>query len=289
MKNKALMSVLLGVVLIGAPVTAAQTEPIQPEPSQPETVPTEPPLVEEPATDAELPPAEEILNRFIEVIGGKEKMKEIKSLRIDGRYSGRPFKFAARLTLWKEHPNQFHLKIAEPAGETIEMAFDKGDGWERQPGLGARPIEGLRLIEMKDTADFWGEANWEERYVSTQTVGEIANFNGERAYVVHVNAVSGREKMLVFSVESGLYVGTRTLTVHPDTGEPAEYESVLGPYKEFGGVKMPMGMTQRWVNGADSVKIEYTSIEVNPEEKHDFGPPDDLQELPADEGGSKGG
>lgn len=288
MNYRTLMSVFLGVVLASSG-WAAQPEPAEPE-TQPESQPEPAVQPDESVTPgSNLPKAEEILERYVEEIGGAEKMKAIKSLRIDGRYTGRPFKFAARLTLWKEHPSQFHLKIAEPAGETIEMAFDKDMGWERQPGVGARPIEGLRLIEMKDTADFWGEANWKERYISVETVGEIADFNGERAYVVHAKSVSGREKMLVFSVESGLYVGTRTLTVHPDTGKPAEYQSVLGPYKEFGGVKMPMGMTQRWVNGEEQVKIEYTKIEVNPEEKHDFSAPDDLQVAPADEDGADGG
>jgi hypothetical protein len=264
----------------------AQTEPAppagDPQPVQPEVKPAEP--------AAPLPEAEDILERYVEAIGGAEKMKEIKSLRIDGRYEGRPFKFAARLTLWKEAPSQFHLKIAEPAGATIEMAFDKDMGWERQPGIGVREIEGLRLVEMKDTADFWGEADWKKRYTSVQTVGLLDNFNGERAYVVHAKAPSDREKMLVFSVESGLYLGTRTLTVHPDTKKPEQYESVLGPYKEFGGVKMPTGMTQRWVEiEGPIVKIEYTNIEVNPEEKHDFGPPDDLEQAPPAEGSTPAG
>lgn len=239
---------------------------------------------------ADLPPAEEILARSVEAIGTPEKMKEIKSLRIEGRYVGAPFKFAARLTLWKEVPLQFHLKLAEPAGPTIELAFDKDTAWERQPGLGARYMEGIRLLEMRDTADFWGEANWKDRYLEKKTIGIIADFNGQRAYAVHVKALSEREKLLIFSVETGLFLGTRTMTVHPNTGLPTEFETVLAPYKEFHGVKMPMGMTQRWVKSrAEAARIEYTSVEINPEEKHDFSPPDDVQAAEPADGDKSGG
>jgi len=274
---------VLGLTLLGLPALALAQDGADPVPeTQPVPAPAEP--VED------LPTADEIFARHVEALGAPEKMKEIKSLRIEGRYVGAPFKFAARLTLWKQAPLQFHLRLAEPAGPTIELAFDKDIGWERQPGLGARLIEGIRRVERRDTADFWGEANWEERYLERETLGVIPSFHGERAYGVHVRAVSGREKLLIFSAESGLFLGTRTMTVHPETGKPAEFETVLKPYKEFNGVKMPMGMTQRWVKGTDSAVIEYTNIEVNPEEKHDFSPPADVQEaLPSDGDGSSGG
>lgn len=262
---------ILGLTLAGAPTnttTAPADRPaVQPEPA------TSP----EDSTKAELPKPEEIFSRYVEAIGGKEKMKEITSRRVDGRYVGRPFDFAARLTLWQEYPNKFHLKIHEPAGETIELAFDGKVGWERQPGIGLRLVEGIRLKELRDTADFWGEANWEERYLTMETVGIIDSFAGEPAYAIHVKTLSGREKMLVFSKTTGLYLGTRTLTVSPDTGEPAEFESILKPYKEFGGVKFPTGMIQHFVKGNETTTIDYAKVEINSEEKHDFSPPEELK------------
>ncbi len=228
-------------------------------------------------TDIDLPSPEEIFKAHVEAIGGREKMKEIKSRHIDGRYVGRPFKFAARLTLWQEFPNKFHLKLHEPAGETIELAFDGQTGWERQPGIGLREVTGVRLIELRDTADFWGEANWEERYIEMNTLAFIENYNGLDGYGVHVKSLSKREKLLIFSHETGLYIGTRTLTVHPDTGEPTEFETVLAPYKEFGGVKMPMGMIQRYYQQKATTEITYHKVIINAEEKHDFSPPAELQ------------
>lgn len=283
--RKFLSGSIVGLALLVMPAWALAQEGAEPVPQpEPATTPAQP---TEPAAD--LPSAEEILKRHVEALGSPEKMKEIKSLRIDGRYVGAPFKFAARLTLWKEAPYQFHLKLVEPAGPTIELGFDKDTGWERQPGVGARYLEGIRLVEMRDTADFWGEANWEDRYLDMKTLGVVQDFNGQKAYAVHVTALSGRQKLLIFSVESGLFLGTRTMTVHPETGEPAEFETVLKPYKEFGGVKIPMGMIQRWVKGAEASVIEYTKVEVNPEEKHDFSPPDDVQAALEPDGDKPGG
>ncbi len=260
-----------------APTDSVATPEVKPALQPESAAQPEPDASPDNAAEEELPKAEDLFERYVEAIGGREKMKEITSRRVDGRYVGRPFNFAARLTLWQEYPNKFHLKIHEPAGVTIELAFDGKVGWERQPGIGLRLVEGIRLLELRDTADFWGEANWEERYVAMKTLGVVDSFGGQSAYAVHVKTLSGREKLVVFSKETGLYLGTRTMTVSPDTGEPTRFESVLKAYKEFGGVKYPMGMIQRFEGGEDGIKIDYAKVEINSEEKHDFSMPEELR------------
>lgn len=222
-----------------------------------------------------LPTAEEVFKRNLAAIGEAEKMEEVKSVRIDGRYLGRPFTFPARLTIWREYPNKFHLKIQQPAGEIIEIGFDGERGWERQPGAGLRKIEGMRLYELRDTSDFWGEANWENRYIDTEVLGRI-DFEGAKALGVHVKALSGREKVLIFSEESGLYLGALTKTVHPDSGDPIEFQTVLKPYEEFEGVKIPMGMSQRFKGDEKATEFDYVKVTINPETKHDFSPPAEI-------------
>ena len=237
---------------------------------------------EPPATDptpvdaANLPKPVDLFERYIKVIGGREKMKEITSRRIDGRYIGRPFTFPARLTIWQEMPNKFHLKIQQPAGETIEIGFDGEIGWERQPGIGLRLVEGQRLIELRDSSDFWGEVNYESKYLDMQTLGQF-KFGEETAIGVHVKAVSGREKVLVFSRDSGLYLGTRTLTVHPETGKPEQFETVLKAYQDVGGVLTTMGQIQRFKDDPKATEFDYVKVQVNLEEKHDFTVPPELK------------
>lgn len=250
--------------------------------AQPEQTP------EQPGDTSDLPSAETLFERYRAALGKPEKMDEIKSVRIDGRYVGRPFNFAARLTIWREYPNKFHLKIQEPAGATIELCFDGETGWERQPGIGLRKIEGLRLIELRDTSDFWGEANYKDRYVDTQVLGRT-EFDGQKAIGVHVRALSGREKILLFSEVTGLYLGSRTKTVSPTTGEPADFETVLKPYKEFNEVKMPMGMVQRFKGDEKPTEFDYVKIEVNPKDKHDFSLPPELRDTPGAEPASNPG
>jgi hypothetical protein len=266
-----ILAAALGITLAVAPTESVTT------PEEKPAVQPEPAASPDNAVAEELPKAEDLFKRHVEAIGGKEKMKQITSRRVDGRYVGRPFDFAARLTLWQEYPNKFHLKIREPAGVTIELAFDGKVGWERQPGIGLRLVEGIRLKELRDTANFWGEANWEDRYVAMDTIRTVDNFSGQEAYVVLAKSLSGREKLVVFSKKSGLYLGTITMTVSPDTGEPAQFESVLKAYKEFGGVKYPMGMVQRFSESEDSTVIDYAKVEINSEEKHEFSPPEELR------------
>lgn len=258
---------------IVASLVIATAHPARMQPDQSTQQPQTPPQV----SQENLPEPEEVFEAYVEALGGREKMKEITSRRIDGRYVGRPFKFAARLTIWQEFPNKFHVKIQEPAGETIEIGFDGKQGWERQPGIGLRYMEGLRLIELRDSSDFWGEANYKERYVDWSVVGRSI-FQGQKAVGIHVKGVSGREKMLIFSEETGLYLGSRTFTVHPETGEPAEFETVLKEYKDFDGIKFPTGLIQRFRGEENAAEFEYVRITMNPKEKHDFGPPAELRD-----------
>lgn len=266
------LSIVAGVLVGLVAQPDKVVDPVQPETpavKQPEAQP------EQPVDEVPLPEAEEIFKRYVAALGDPEAMKKIQSVKIDGRYVGRPFEFAARLTIWREYPNKFHLKIQEPAGETIEIGFDGEKGWERQPGVGLRLIEGLRLYELRDSSDFWGEANWENRYIEWKVLGRTL-FEGQTAVGVYVKALSNREKALIFSEETGLYLGARTFTVHPGTGVLTEFETVLKPYKEFEGVKIPMGMLQRFKGDEKSTEFDYVKLTVNPKEKHDFSPPAEL-------------
>lgn len=269
---------VLASVLVGLVAQAQPDKPVVDRPQAEKPVVTQPEAEpEQPLDTSNLPEAEAIFKRYVEALGDPEAMKQIHSMKIDGRYVGRPFEFAARLTIWREYPNKFHLKIAEPAGETIEVGFDGSKGWERQPGVGLRMIEGLRLIELRDSSDFWGEANWETRYIEWKVLGRTT-VDGQKALGVYVKALSNREKALLFSEETGLYLGSRTFTVHPGTGQPSEFETVLKPYKEFDGVKIPMGMLQRFKGDEKATEFDYVKLVLNPDEKHDFSPPAELLE-----------
>ncbi|GAB4386872.1 MAG: hypothetical protein Kow0022_17090 [Phycisphaerales bacterium] len=256
---------MIACVLLGL---ATQTQPQKESPADSPAQPNE-------VDSAALPSAEEVFRRNAAAIGEPDKVAAVKSIRIDGRYLGRPFTFPARLTIWREYPNKFHLKIQQPAGEVIEIGFDGQRGWERQPGIGLRKVEGIRLFELRDTSDFWGEANWENRYVDFKVLGRT-EFEGVKAVAVHVKALSGREKVLIFSEQSGLYLGSLTKTVHPDSGAPVEFQTVLKPYEEFEGVKIPMGMTQRFKGEEKATEYDYVRVTINPEQKHDFSPPAEI-------------
>jgi outer membrane lipoprotein-sorting protein len=274
--NRLFVAWLAGCTVFSHASVLASPDPVEsaPQPQQAAAQDAAPPAED---AAAHLPPAEEIFERYVEAIGGLEKMKKITSRRIDGRYVGRPFTFPARLTVWQEFPNKYHLKIQQPAGETIEICFDGEVGWERMPGLGVRKIEGQRLIELRDTSDFWGEANFEARYVDMKTLGQFA-FSDQQAVGVHVTALTGREKVVVFSLDTGLYLGTRTLTVHPETGKPEQFETVFRKYEDVGGVLWPMGMVQRFKGDEKGTEFDFVKVQVNLEEKHDFGLPAELKD-----------
>ncbi len=219
--------------------------------------PTEAPQVD-PAT---LPSADEIFEKHIEAIGGRDAIFAQTSRRISGIYEGPPFEFPVRLTLWQDAPNRFHLRLAEPAGATMDIGYDGENGWRQLSGSSAVSMTGQDLSELRQTAEFFGESNYKERYTARQTVG-TALLAGRSVYVVGVVTPDKREMYVMFDMETGLFTGTRTKFVDP-AGATREMISIVSEYEDAGGVLYPRRIEQLIGGLEERITYVYRKVEVD--------------------------
>lgn len=231
----------------------------------------------------ELPPAEELFERYIETIGGRDALDAHRTREIKGTFRGRPFTGAARLTMQAEVPNKLHVVIEEPLGFRFEMCYDGETVWERANDNPPREVIGARAIEFIESSDFFGEAQYKDRYTSYQTIGSGA-MGDVNVYVVEAVSHNSRQRRLLFDADTGLFIGeqNQVARLNPELRkyELRVTEIVLGDYTEFDGVLYPTSQRQKVVGDDAESVFEYTSIKVNLDEPFDFSPPEDM--VPAD-------
>ncbi len=261
------------------PAALAQSDaPAQPESEQPDAQPapdaSPTPVLNEESPEASLPEAESLFETHIEKIGGREKVFAQKNRRIYGVFEGQPFKFAARLTTWMDAPDKMRTKISEPAGTTIEIGFDGETAWRHVAGRDAALLEGEAEDATRDAADFHGQANYKDRYISIRTIGS-GELLGRSVYIVRAAWPSGKTEHVLFDRDSGLYVGVQ-YTIPTDDGKGRDILTIVDGYKPFGGVLYPTTITQMTTDGGVLAKYTYRDVEVDVDDGFDdYGPPSD--------------
>lgn len=220
----------------------------------------------------DLPTADELFEKHIEAIGGKDAVFAQTSRRISGVYQGPPFEFPVRLTIWQDSPNRFHLRLAEPAGATMDIGFDGKTGWRAVSGASAQELKGQDLAELRQTADFFGESNYAVRYPERETVG-TATLGGKPVHVVAVKTIDGRDMYVMFNTETGLFTGTRTKFVDP-SGAAREMISIVSEYEDAGGVLYPRRIEQLIGGLEQRITYEYRKVELDVrDDPHDYAMP----------------
>jgi hypothetical protein len=226
---------------------------------------------------------ESIFERHIEVIGGRGAVFNIRNRVISGTYEGDPFKFPARLRIIGEAPNKMVWEAFEPAGQGVRMVYNGELGW-REASTGVGPTQngwiiGPPLVDLVEAADFWGESNYKERYVELELLG-TTDFYGTTCYAVRgVRREGGKNHVLMFSIQSGLFVGSRTAVLHA-SGESRPLDVRLENYEEFGGVLYPTRMVQQFRGDTTASVFEFSRVRVNVDEQFNWNPPVEMPPYP---------
>jgi zinc protease len=194
------------------------------------------------AQTAALPAASEITARHVKLIGGREALLKLSSIEMRGTMEMPAMGLKAELTAVSAKPNRSANRMSIPGIGEIVTGFDGETAWEVSPMQGPRLLTGKELEATRDDADMTAMSYPASAYKTLETV-EIADFDGQKAYKVRAVRASGRESFDFFGVDSGLLLG-RSEQRETAMG-PVAMTTVMGDYKEFGGVKFPTRVTQK--------------------------------------------
>ncbi len=256
--------VLLGVSALVCPLGAHAQQGTEPA-IQPTNPDDDIPIVE-------LPDAESVFERHIKAIGGMDAFKAHKNRKLVGRVMMRPGNSSSFITIWHVNPDKMFIKIEQPGASTFEIIFDGKNGWRNVPFGESIRYEGKRLAELRDESDFFGEANYKQRYKKIETLAS-GTYAGHDVYIVHAVDHRDKETQVIFDKDTGLLVGVRMLEKLPN-GQNDLVSVVISDYKEFNGILLPM-KSVRQSSQMEQV-VEFTKILIDVDDVPRFDPPKDL-------------
>lgn len=222
------------------------------------------------AANDTLPTAKEILDRYVDVTGGRAAYERRTSEITHGTVAFTAAGIQGELTTYSEGGN-YRNTVQLPGLGAIEDGVTDGVAWEKTDIMGPRIKQGAELADAVREATLNSTILWEDLFedVSVEGTSEVG---GEPCYEVKMVPAEGSTMTTCYSIESGLALHTSTRAV-TQMGE-VDVEVRMLDYKDFDGVLAPSRIQES--AAAQNIDVTINSIEVNQ------NIPEDVFALPAD-------
>lgn len=224
----------------------------------------------EPALATNLPPAQEIVARYIEASGGRAAFEKIKSRIMRGEIEVTTLGVSGPFETKSKAPNLQVSRIEFGGLGSLLEGHDGKVAWSKAPGLAVRRKSGGELARVQRSSIFPRELRYAETYSKLETKG-MAQVDGQDAWIVEGSVRDAKPDRLYFDRKSGLLVREET-TVDSPTGE-IHFQIDLSDYREIDGVKVAFAI--RIPQPAEiGFRIRFREIQHNVDlPDSDFAPP----------------
>lgn len=215
--------------------------------------------------------AEDIIQKYSDAVGGKEKLAGLKTLKMEGNIEvaqapGQAFGF----TMLRKSPNKMKLVMDIMGQQIIPQAYDGEVGWTINPFAGSAEPQKLpedQMASMKDNAAFDDPFVFFREKGYTVTYEGTGEAEGVSCHILKLvkpgeAGEEGSTTLCYFDAETYLQMMLKQKDTQMD-GQ--EVEIVFSDYQDIGdGVIMPFGMETR-MQGQSIMKMSFTAISANPE------------------------
>jgi hypothetical protein len=220
-----------------------------------------------------LPNAVELVEKFIELTGGKNAYQSIQTQTLKAVVTFKGAGMKGQLVTYAAEGGKQYESFDLPGAGKFESGSDGATGWERSVMLGPR-----LLPRSQAGGGLLGPApdqvlRWTTAFLNVESVSKD-EANGTPCYLVQLTPKQEGElaTTFCFDMRSG-YLTRMTATVKNEGGKTA-LDALLSDYREAGPVKMPYHLETK--AGGQPVSVDVTDVIVN-------GPlPDGIFELPND-------
>jgi len=211
------------------------------------------------AADA-LPTAQAIMDRYIEVTGGKQNYAKRTSEIVTGTLEFAAQGIKGKIQRYSAEPDKYYATLDIGGIGTIEMGVTDGIAWEKSAILGPRIKSGEEKAQALREASLNASLNWRKHFPKAEVEG-MENVDGEDCYKVVLSPPEGHPQTMYFSKKSGLAVKT-TMVATSQMGE-VPVSVIVTDYKNFNGVWVPSKTTQKAAGQEFTMTID--SVQMNPE------------------------
>jgi len=204
--------------------------------------------------------AEAILDKYIEVTGGRAAYEKIHSEIATGTLEITGAGISGTLTIYRLAPDKGYTLIDLAGFGKVEEGSDGQVAWSVNPMQGAHIKEGDERAQALRSGALHAEARWREFYKKAELAG-TEDVDGKPCYKVTLAPNEGGAETYYYDKATNLLVKM----VMPVTAQqgPATAEISLGDYREEGGIRVPHTIKQK-VPGAE-VLMKITEVKENPD------------------------
>ena len=227
----------------------------------------------EPKGDSALPNAVGLVDRFIELTGGKSAYEAVKteSMKADVTFKGAGLK--GQTVTYMARGGKQYTSFDLPGAGKFESGSDGATAWERSVILGPRLVPKSQAGGGMTGVGPDQVLNWTNAYGTMETVSK-EEVNGAPCYLVKMTPKQGGEggSSMCFDAQTGYLVKLTTM-VKTQMGQMS-FDCILSDYRQDGPLKNPHHLETK--AAGQPISIDVTETVVN-------GPvPDGIFELPND-------
>jgi len=209
------------------------------------------------ATDAKpagaLPSVDQVLDKFVQAIGGKAAMEKVTSRTSKGTFDMPAMGVSAPIVMYAKAPNKTFLTIDIPGFGTFQRGYNGTGAWEQNPATGTRDISGAELAQSKLAAEFYRDIKLKQLYSKMEVKG-VEKVGERDAYVIEATSADGGTEKMYFDTQTGLLVRSDIEAVTEQGKFPVT--SLLEDYREVDGIKMPFTVRQNSPVNSFTIKID---------------------------------
>ena len=201
-----------------------------------------------------LPSADEILNKYIQALGGQQAIDRLKSRVSKGTIS-LSNGISVEFEQYQSAPDKFYQIVKSPFG-TNELGFNGTTGWIKTPrgvneikGQSAADLDEFKLLRLKDELT-------RTRVTGKDKIGD------REVYVLAGETLDGKRIRLFLDTETGLLVRRITYTTNIIAVIPAQID--FADYREVDGIRFPFSWQISSIDFQVPVSAKnFTDIKIN--------------------------
>ena len=210
---------------------------------------------------------DEVINKHVDALGGKENLSKIQNVVMEGSLNIQGTEIALNLTQVNNKLNRQDITAMGMHGFDMMTATE---GWQYMPFQGMQKPEPKTADEVKESQsdlDIAGPlVDYAAKGHKMELVGK-EDVDGTECYKIKASLASGKEVTFFIDPASSMII--RTKEKRKMNGQETEMQTDFSDYKAVEGVKMPYSITQQFGT------VLISSIKVNqtiPESvfKHDM-------------------
>jgi hypothetical protein len=204
-------------------------------------------------------PADDIINKYINAIGGQAAVDKVKSRSIKGTIVGSNGQTMAYQAVQSGAEKAYESYVTNQG--SMERAVVGDAGWEKNP-RGVSELAGGQLAMIKQNSLLFSNLKLKEQYTRMRVAGR--DKIGDRdAVVVLAARADNQQERLYFDAENGLLLRRMSFmrTMIGVIPQQVDFQD----YRDVDGVKMPFTVVVASMNvGAPMSTAKYDEIKLNP-------------------------